>query len=67
MNTKYTAILNDQAPIQFRLIEQHNGETVSEMLKREGLADYDIFLFPGHPDPKILEALMVIYPAPWRS
>lgn len=57
MGTKYTAIFNEcfnvgsqrQTLTQFLRMEKRENETVEDMLKREGIAGCDIFIFVGHP------------------
>ena len=54
---KYTAIYvhslmsgsNRQSLTEMRRVEQNKGETVSDMLERENIADCTVFLFRGHP------------------
>lgn len=57
MSNQYTAIYIDswmsgshrQSLTQMRRVEQRDGETVVDMLEREGIADCTVFLFHGHP------------------
>lgn len=56
-NNKFTAIYSDSwvsggrmvSSTQMRRIEQKDGETVVDMLKREGIDRNTLFLFQGHP------------------
>lgn len=56
MNSQYTAIYTDSwmsgshrhTLTRMRRIEQRDGETVADMLKREDIADCTVFLFHGH-------------------
>ena len=54
---KFTAIYTDSwmagshwhTLTKMRRIEQHEGETVGDMLTREWIAESTVFLFIGHP------------------
>lgn len=57
MSNKFTAIYTDSwmagshchTLTKMRRVEQFDGETVADMLKREGISDCTVFLFHGHP------------------